>query len=387
MNLVEPITKPEELMRLVDSIHSVDEVCLDTEADSLHHYFEKICLLQFTIAKGDDLLHFLVDPLSGLDLAPLFAALKDKFLILHGADYDLRMLWSNYQFTPKAMFDTMLAARLTGQPGLGLDALVQRYAGQQLDHGSQKADWSKRPLTPRLLAYAVDDTRYLPLISQKLREELTALKRTVWHEQQCRHLIESCMSVRTKLPDEVWRIKGSFDLDRPSLAILRELWGWRDEEARQWDRPSFMICNNEKMLELVSWARQNPNGDLQKGPILPKRWPPRLYQALLSALRDAWNLPAEDHPHPPAKTKRPPYDPEFIPNLNRLRAARDQIAKSMNLDPSILAPNGLLETITIRRPKTLQEFDSIEKWLPWQTELLGKSFLEAITPAPQESPK
>ncbi len=288
------------------------------------------------------------------------------------------MLRADFDFIPSTIFDTMLAARLAGHLTVGLDALVERYVGKHLDHRSQKADWSQRPLLPRLLNYAVEDTCYLPVVTQKLREELSACGRTEWHRQQCQQLLKSSATSRIKDPKESWRIKGSFHLDRQSLAILRELWKWRDHEARRWDRPSYQVCSNEKLLELTAWARENPHQQLLQGPKLPKRWPSHCLHALSEAFKRAWALPESEWPLPPSRGKRPPYDPEFVSRLNRLRATRDAIAKNLHLESSILAPNAMLETIAARDPKTLEDFQTIEKWLPWQTEVMGGVFLEKL---------
>ncbi len=392
-----PITTRDQLVPLLAAIESATEVFLDTEADSLHHYFEKTCLLQFTIPKRDstDALHFLVDPLAKLDLTPLFESMKCKLLVLHGADYDLRLFQTDFKFTPGEIFDTMLAARLAGHTAVGLDALVTRYVGQKLDHGSQKADWSQRPLPPRLLDYAVNDTRFLPLIVQKLREELAALGRSEWHRQQCAQLIESASVSRVRDTEDAWRIKGSFGLDRQSLAILRELWKWRDAEAREWDRPAFMVCHNERLLEWTAWARevnpevrsQNPGTRIQEPessfilpPKLPPRWRPSRMRSLQQAFERAWKLPESEWPEHPPKNRRPPYNAEFSARMDRLRAARDAKARETNLDPSLLVPNAMLAAVVSLNPQRLEDFAGIERWLPWQTEVLGQSFLQAILP-------
>lgn len=385
--LVKPIETAEGLVPLLEAIRAAGEVCLDTEADSLHRYREKVCLLQFTLpGESGVAANFLVDPLAGLDLAPLFAALADKPLLLHGADYDLRMLKGDFGFTPRSIFDTMLAARLTGQKGLGLDALVQRYAGKQLDHGAQKADWSQRPLPPRLLRYAVEDTAHLPLIVSHLREELGGLGRLEWHRQQCAQLIETCSVVRERNPDEVWRIRGSNPMDRRRLAILRELWLWRDVQAAEWDRPTYMVCTNDKLIELVEWAVAHPQGDLRQGPHLSKRWPPRRWHALREALGRAWALPEEQWPQAAPKGIRPRFDPQFAPRMTRLRAARDAIAKALNLDASILAPVAQIEAIAGLRPRAPEELAKVERWLPWQTTVLGTALIEALE-KPAERPE
>jgi ribonuclease D len=375
----EPIATPQQLPPLIAAIRAADEVCVDSEADSRFHYFEKLCLLQFTVVRAETAEHFLLDTLAPLEFAPLMEALRDKPLVLHGADFDLRILKRTFGFRPRAIFDTMLAARLAGHTALGLDALVLRYAGKQMDHGMQKADWSQRPLPPRLLQYAVEDTAHLPLIAGKLRQELTALGRLEWHLQQCQYLIETCCDRAPVTDDEPWRIKGSFALNRRQLGALRELWQWRDEEARRWDRPPFYVLSNEKLIELAVWTAQNPRGNWRQGPSLPPRLPPRQLATLKEAMARAWALPDSALPQRIAHGKRPPYDPHFLPRLRRLRNVRDAVARDLKLAPAIIATTAMVESIASKNPRTLADFAQIEGWLPWQTELLGKKFLDALS--------
>ena len=378
--MVTPICSSETLDPLIESIKEVREVCLDLEADSLYHYFEKVCLLQFTISKDDpaDAAHFLIDPLANFELKPLFEVLKNKLLIIHGADYDLRLLWAKFRFSPTAIFDTMFAARLAGHTKFGLDALVQRYTGYQLDHGAQKADWSQRPLPQRLLSYAVNDTRFLPILTQKLREELTALGRVEWHHEQCQQLIEISAVDHRKDPVENWRIRNSSTLDRRSLAVLRELWKWRDKEAQRIDRPVYMIWHDQKLLEFVKWIFSHPHHNLESCPLLSKRWLSSRKHALEITLKRAWELPASEWPLPVPRGKRPIYDPEFNRHLKQLRLVRDKVGETFQLEPSILAPQAMLEAIVLCKPKRLEDFALIQKWLPWQTKLLGQIFLDAL---------
>ena len=110
--------------RLIQGIGAAERVALDTEADSLHNYFEKVCLVQLSFGGA----HYLVDPLCGLDLNGLSEALADKPLILHGGDYDLRMMRGSMDFRPRReVFDTMVAAQLLGFEQIGLAALIERF--------------------------------------------------------------------------------------------------------------------------------------------------------------------------------------------------------------------------------------------------------------------
>src|SRR6202035_897892 len=147
------IASAQQLADLIRQIEAADRLALDTEADSLHSYREKLCLLQISVpaainARGHN--DFIVDPLAGIDLEPLREALQPKEIILHGADYDLRMLRRGLNFVACKIFDTTIAARLLGIREFSLVALVKRYFGLELPKGSQKANWAKRPLPARM---------------------------------------------------------------------------------------------------------------------------------------------------------------------------------------------------------------------------------------------
>src|SRR5262249_24879225 len=114
--------------------------------------------------------------------------------------------------------------------------------------GSQKANWAKRPLPKRMLAYAVNDTHYLLDLARRMEEELIAAGRIDWFRQSCQRTIEQAATDRTREPDEVWRISASGALRGRAAAILRELWHWREKEAEAVDRPVFHILQNEELL-------------------------------------------------------------------------------------------------------------------------------------------
>src|SRR5438874_6780420 len=167
---IQAIANVAQLRELLPQLESVGRVALDTEADSLHCYREKLCLLQISIPERD----VIVDPLADVDLAPLRDALAKKEIVLHGADYDLRLLRRNMSFVPQRIFDTALAARLIGIREFSLAALVQRYFQIELAKGSQKANWAQRPLPTRMAEYAVNDTRYLLPMAERLETELNS---------------------------------------------------------------------------------------------------------------------------------------------------------------------------------------------------------------------
>ncbi|MGH7766018.1 MAG: ribonuclease D, partial [Candidatus Binatia bacterium] len=282
MNKIEPSNGPESaeyvyvrepaaMDSLIRCIGTAERVALDTEADSLHNYFEKVCLIQLSV-EGE---HYLVDPLSGFDLSGFSEALADKPLILHGGDYDLRMLRASLGFRPRgAVFDTMIAAQVLGIEQIGLAALIERSFHVVVENegrrSEQKSDWSRRPLSEKQLSYAINDTRFLQPLAERLERELSERGRMAWHKESCRAMVESTGRDRLRDPEQTWRIKGSGRLTRRQLAYLRELWHWRDRLARRANKPPFHIFGNQQMLELVQWLDSHPAAPVQEGPKLPR---------------------------------------------------------------------------------------------------------------------
>ena len=130
----------------------------------MYGYPEKVCLIQLSTESVDSI----VDPLAkGLDVTPLLKLLEKKPLIMHGADYDLRLLYKGYKFRPRQLFDTMLAGKLLGEESCGLASLCESYLGIHLIKKYQKADWGRRPIPQDYLNYAIKDAFYLLGFSER----------------------------------------------------------------------------------------------------------------------------------------------------------------------------------------------------------------------------
>lgn len=308
-------------------------IAIDTEADSLHRYRESLCLIQFT--DGQD--HCLIDPLGVDDLSPLAAYLEKSVVWMHGADYDMTMLKREFGILPREVPDTQIGARLLGLRQFGLANLVEHYFGEVLSKSSQKADWGKRPLTPKMLEYAINDVRFLLPMGEMIVTELKAKDRYDW-------FVESCEAARAKViqrddsREEPWRISGSGKLDGFGLALLRELWQWRDKEAAGWDRPSFMVATNRQLLE---WCEQLLAGKPVK---LPGHYRSERRDRFHAAVAEARALPREQWPVKPRGIRRR-RDQSFEERYQKLATRRDKAAAELDIDPSIIAARAVLESI------------------------------------------
>jgi ribonuclease D len=345
-----------QLPDLIRQIQAVDRVALDTEADSLHSYREKLCLLQISVPPGDGSKDFIVDPLSDLDLEPLRYALEPREIVLHGADYDLRMLRRGLHFTATRIFDTVIAARLLGIREFSLGALVKRFFGVDLYKHSQKANWALRPLPPRMMKYAMNDVRYLLPLASKLEEQLERFQRRDWFRQSCDRAIELAAGVRERTPDEFWRISGAGALDPNAGAVLRALWQWREKEAEMVDRPPFHILQNH---ELLTAAVNFASGSLPDY----KKFSARRRQTFREAAKTALQLPQAEWPVMRRHSGIRP-SAEMLRCAEKLRERRDKSAEQLGLEQSFIASRGTLEAVAAdpARAKALL--------VPWQQELL-----------------
>jgi len=344
-------------------------VALDTEADSLHCYFEKLCLIQSGWGQepqsgwAEDL--ELIDPLAELPLLEFFETLRGKTILFHDADYDLRLLRRSGEFPDDDIFDTMIAARLTGEPQLGLAALVEKYFGITLSKASRKANWAQRPLSSQMVEYALNDVRFMPQLADILNARLEELNRLEWYCQSRDRMVKGTREIRQRDEENLWRITGYALLPPRGWAVLRSLWYWRDSEARLWDRPSFHVLSNENLLHLAGEAAK---GGKFSRPRLPQPRAGRMEEALEEALA----LPESEWPKI-IRGVRVRASKEQIDRFNKLRDHRDRIARDLQLDPSILAPKAALEAVAADPAAAVL--------LPWQRGLLGLPPLpEAVEP-------
>jgi ribonuclease D len=364
------VDTPDQLHQLTTTLLNEPLVAVDTEADSLYSYFEKVCLIQFSTPTAD----FLVDPLtvdvSGL--APLFAGqLTQK--IFHAAEYDILSLKRDYGFTFANLFDTMIAARILGWERYGLGALLESHFNIKLDKRFQRYNWGKRPIGAKALAYAQLDTHYLLPLRQiqlaqlknqnRLREATEAFERETQVEP----------SPKIFDPDDFWRIKGAREFSPQQQAILRELFILRDKIARKIDRPPFKVMNDSTLIQIT---RVLPNHlrDLE----LIKGIGEKLIQhngaELLQAVRQGQTAPPpqyhSNHHHSP--------DNNTLNRYETLRQWRNSVAAQRGVEPDVILTNNNLMDIARKNPKSLNALENMGILGNWQYERYGKTLLKVL---------
>jgi len=238
----------EALKDLARTIDREETVGVDLEADSMYHFKEKVCLIQ--MAARD--VNVVIDPLRVKDLSPLKPIFKRKDVckIFHGADYDVRSLYRDFDVSINNLFDTELASRFLGYSETGLEAVLKNKFGVTLDKKFQRKDWSRRPLPQDMVAYAAKDARYLLPLAIELKRELEVMGRLCWVQEEC--AILSKVRPNTNNTDPLYlHFKGAGKLNPRSLAVLERLLQYRRRVARKKDKPLFRIFGSRSLLELA----------------------------------------------------------------------------------------------------------------------------------------
>jgi ribonuclease D len=267
------------------------------------------------------------------------------------------LLRRGLNFAAQRIFDTVIAARLLGIREFSLAALVKRYFDVELGKGSQKANWAQRPLSARMLEYAMNDTHYLLPLVERLESQLKQFNRTDWLRQSCQRAVEQAAVERERDKDELWRIRGSGLLRGRAAAVLRALWQWREKEAEAADRPPFHILQNHELLNAaVSFAAEK----------LPdyRHFSSRRRQAFREAAQNALQLSQEEWP---VSLRRFGTRPSagMMARTEELRRRRDRGARELDLEPSFIASRSTLEAIAA------DEACATTLLVPWQRELIG----------------
>jgi ribonuclease D len=378
MSLPVWIRTADELNALAETLRGAGALAIDTEADSLHHYPGKLCLVQLADDRGHA---HLVDPLALQSLAALGPLFADPGIvkIFHAADNDLGYLKRLYGFTVVGIFDTALAARLLGVTSLSLDGLLLEYLGVEPVKSRQKDDWSRRPLSAEQETYALNDVLHLIPLRQRLTAELEAKGRHGWVEEECAALAALVMPDKAADPEAYLRLKGAKDLDGRGLAILRELHAAREALALRLDRPPFMILGNESLVALAA-KRPHSNEDILAVAgctvnVLRRSGPP-----ILEAVARGEAVPEDALP-----VRRPAPRPNVPAVVRRraeaLRVWRGLAAKELGLDPGVLFPQRLIDRLAAEPPAGRRALEQVDGVRRWRVELFGDALLKALAAA------
>lgn len=365
------ISTPEELHILAEDLQRHEVIGVDTESNSLFAYREQVCLIQFSTETKD----YLVDPLELNELTPLEPVFFNPGIkkIFHAAEYDMICLKRDFGFQFNNLFDTMLAARILGRSALGLGSLIEEEFGMLVDKRYQRANWTRRPITPAMMNYARMDTRYLIPLAEILRKQLQNSGRLDLAEEDFKRLTQVAAGTHENGSSSFWRISGSQDLSPRQAAVLQELCIYRDNRARSSNQPPFRILSNQTLLELAQRLPRK-RGDLNQITGLTPKMIDRHASGLLTAVERGIVGPPAYRPY----TQRPSED--LLWRLEQLRNWRKLTAREMGVESDVVLPRDVLEAIAERAPGTLEDLGQVMAGLQWRYKHFGNQIVRLLNP-------
>ncbi|GAC1699442.1 MAG: ribonuclease D [Steroidobacteraceae bacterium] len=356
------VTSTTALAELTAHLAAATRIALDTEFLRERTYRAQLCLVQ--VADGDSAA--CIDPLALTDLQPLAAVLGAPGVtkVMHASRQDLEVLLPVAGLT-RPVFDTQIAAGLMGLPAqIGYAELVRRLLGKELSKAHTRADWSRRPLPPEQIEYALDDVRYLLPLAQLLQEQLARLGRLEWLAEELAALGDA--SSLTIDPEAAWlRIRGLRDLDPARARLARALGAWRERNALEHDRPRGWILDDAVLREIVMQVPRTLES-LTKLPQMPAGLVRRRGDELLACV-----AAAQVSDPPPALAARARPDPSKAARVKKLSTVSLAVASELNLVPEVLATRRDLEQLADgRRDGALLS--------GWRRAILGERLLAAL---------
>ncbi len=365
------ITTTTELADFCRKARAGKTVYFDTEFVREASYWPSLELVQ--INTGEEIA--LVDFPSVSDMSPFWELMHDTAIqkVFHSGRQDLELLYQEGGVPVTETFDTQIAAAFVGYgEQVSYADLVGQITGVRLSKSQSYTPWNKRPLTQAQLAYAEDDVRYLPVVTDCLKQRLADLGRTEWvlEEFKCLELAASSGPIPS---DKLYlRVRGIHVLDRKELAILRELAAWREQEAQRSNKPAQRILKDDALITI---ARKPPScvGDLRH----LRGFPPNIVEwvgpGIVKAVQRALSTPRDQWPE---KLEFRQMDPALQPavmllqTMVRIRAIEAQMAWSL------LTTVGELEEL-VGRWQAVQP-EELPVLRGWRHELVGRDLLRML---------
>ena len=369
--LEEPIwiATPSVLEKMTAEISAEPILAVDTESNSLFAYREEVCLVQISTPRRD----YLIDPFVLHDLsvlAPIFRS-KKILKIFHAAEYDLLCLKRDFSFEFHNIFDTMIAARILGEPQVGLGSLLAARFGITLNKKYQRANWGSRPLSKEMLNYARMDTHYLFALHEELEADLK--------RRRLRRLAQEDFALVSQVQPQAlemnglscWKTASGARITSRQAAILHELCRYRDAQARKLDLPHFKVLSDDVLLQ-VSLASPHNEEDLKSIPGMSERLVKRHQSGLLQAVETGRHVPP-----PPRPTRNRP-DQGFLERLGALRVWRKTYARDLKTESDVVLPRELMERIAVSDPADLDQLGSLMSGTPWRFKQYGREIMKTL---------
>lgn len=368
------VSTPTALAGLLPHLLASPRISVDTESNSFFAYHERLCLLQISTEEAD----YIIDPFAVADLSPLGEVFANPGIekIFHAAQEDVRLLKKTFPVVVENIFDTMIAARTVGWKQVGLASCLENHFHVVLNKKLQRSDWGRRPLKPDQLEYAAKDTHYLSRLRDLLHHELVRMGRLEEAIEQFALMADYDAPLREFEPEAYRRLKGARELDPRRLAILRELYLYREERARTINRPVFMVLPDQLLVRLAQHPPQDA-GHLRTMPgVTPFILGKHGYGILEAVARGRLAPPVGPAPH----VARQMFTGKQMARYERLRAWRAGKAAERGVEPDVVLPNKAIKALALLETPDPEAVASVPGFGPQKMQLYGEEILDQLRP-------
>jgi ribonuclease D len=246
------INTTRDLADACDRLARHPYITVDTEFLRETTYYPLLCVAQ--LASADEAV--VVDALAeGIDLKPFYQLMANERVlkVFHAARQDIEIVWHEAGLIPHPIFDTQVAAMVLGYgDSISYDQLVQRITGDALDKSHRFTDWSKRPLSPAQVKYAISDVTHLRDVFTALDADLHKRGRADWVGEEM-EVLTSPDTYRLE-PELAWQRLKTRARKPKELAVLMEVAAWREREAQTRDVPRGRVLKDDVVGEIAQQA-------------------------------------------------------------------------------------------------------------------------------------
>lgn len=372
-NMQDPvwIDRPHGLEDLVETLSQTDIFGVDTESNSLFAYREQVCLIQISTRETD----YLIDPLALKNtaiLGPLFANPRIE-KVFHAGEYDVICLKRDFGFEFNNLFDTMIASRILGREAFGLSGMLEAEFGVTQDKKYQRANWGIRPIPPAQLAYARLDSHYLIPLRERMKRELIEAGRWELAEEDFHRLERTPVPQLNGDKDNCWKLAGKQDLSPKQMAVLKQLYEFRESQAKKANLPAFKVLSNETLLSLAQALPaklEDLEGIIGLSPRLQKRYGAGLLECIAQGQNTS----------PPRRPSYPRKNDELIQRLESLKSWRKNTAASFHVESDVILPREVVEQVAAINPRSISELSALMANFPWRLQRFGEEILQTLKP-------
>lgn len=292
----------------------------------------------------------------------------DQLKVFHAAFQDIEIFVNLHGKVPTPFFDTQVAAEFCGfSESVAYDSLVKSFCSEALDKSSRVTDWSKRPLSDKQLAYALNDVTYLCRVYEKLMGRLERNNRQAWYDEEIKPFFDPSLYIVKS--EEAWKKIKIGNLKPRSLMRAQHLAHWREDQAKEQDRPRRRIIQDDALIELAqrppATAKDIEKTRFAKNSLRPKHW-----SDVVEVLNKTKNI--SDADLPPALDNTPP-PPGFSWKVDLLKILLKYISEKEKLSTRLIATSSDISDMALQG-----ESAKVKTLTGWRYDLYGKQALSLL---------